>query len=82
MNNRTFDDEAYKMSALTSRRTNSPDFSAKLPFLVIQPCLVYFDTNKPHFFLLQNVWIVWNCMDYEKTNEQIPRVFVAPLQFH
>ena len=49
MNNRTFDDEAYKMSALTSRRTNSPDFSAKLPFLVIQPCLVYFDTNKPHF---------------------------------
>ena len=42
------------MSALTNRRANSPDFSAKLPFLVIQPCLVYFDTNKPHFFLLQN----------------------------
>ena len=42
------------MFALTSRRANSPDFSAKLPFLVIQPCLVYFDTNKPHFFLLQN----------------------------
>ena len=54
MNSRTCEAEACKMSALTSRRANSPDFSAKLPFLVIQPCLVYFDTSKPHFFLLQN----------------------------
>ena len=54
MNSRTCEAEACKMCALTSRRANSPDFSAKLPFLVIQPCLVYLDTRKPHFFLLQN----------------------------
>ena len=48
--NRTCDNVACKMSALTNRRANSPDFSAKLPFLVIQPCLVYFNTKKTHFF--------------------------------